>query len=120
MTAALTWFIELAVLVFLEEVVLKDICKYDYLIAGGIAFTVYLIANYIIGVKWVFHSRAHHSKAYELMTFLVINLFGLIIYEVLLWVFTSQFHIYYVISNIMTNPFVYAWNFFSRKYFLYD
>ncbi len=115
LTAALTWFIELTVLV-----VLKELANLHYMFAGAIAFSVYLVINYIIGVKWVFHSREHHSKLYELSTFLVINLFGLIIYEFFLWIFTSKLCIYYVISNILTNPFVYIWNFFSRKYFLYD
>ncbi len=114
LTAAITWFIELVVLVILKEVV-----HFHYLYAGAIAFTVYLIINYIIGIKWVFHSCVHHSRVYELVTFLVINLFGLIVYETFLWIFTSELGIFYVISNIMTNPFVYTWNFFSRKYFLY-
>ena len=114
LTAALTWLIELAVLV-----ALKEFENLHYMVAGAIAFCVYLVINYIIGVKWVFHSRALKSRLHEIIAFLIINLVGMAIYETLLWVFTSQLGIFYVISNIMTNPFVYTWNFFSRKYFLY-
>ena len=91
-----------------------------YLISAGIAFIFGLVLNYFLSVKWVFNSRAIANRVSEFLLFALIGLVGLGFNELFLYLFTSIFGIYYLLSKIITSFIVYFWNFFARKVMLFN
>ncbi len=90
-----------------------------YLISAAIAFILGLIANYILSISWVFNNRTLGSVKLEFGVFALIGVVGLGFNEILIWVFTENFHIYYLISKIIAAILILFWNFFARKFTLF-
>ena len=99
---------------------LTEFINLHYLISAAIAFSLGLLTNYFLSVKWVFSNRAINSRSIEFLLFTVIGLIGLGLNELFLWIFTDLLSIYYLLSKIITALFVYLWNFLARKYFLFN
>ena len=101
-------------------VYLKEVDKVNYLLAATISFTFGLITNYLLSVLWVFHSSKLVSKKHEVLIFGLIGLVGLGITDLILWVLTSGFGVYYVLSKIVATSIVYFWNFGARKKYIFN
>ncbi len=99
---------------------LTDLFKIHYLVSAGISFIFGLLVNYLLSILWVFNSRKIKNVLNEFLFFTLIGLFGLGITEVLLWMLTDLFALYYLYSKIITTVIVYFWNFFARKYLLFN
>ena len=100
--------------------ILTEYLNLFYLISAGIAFILGLITNYALSVNWVFSNRTLDSKGMEFFLFTVIGLIGLGLNELLLWTLTDLLSIYYLFSKIITAIIIYLWNFFARKYLLFN
>jgi putative flippase GtrA len=99
---------------------LTEFLHLHYLISAAAAFILGLLTNYFLSIKWVFSSRTIDSRSVEFMLFAIIGLIGLGLNELFLWIFTDLLSIYYLLSKIITAVFVYLWNFFARKYALFN
>ena len=100
--------------------ILTEYLNLFYLISAGIAFILGLITNYASSVNWVFSNRTLDGKGMEFFLFTVIGLIGLGLNELLLWTLTDLLSIYYLFSKIITAIIIYLWNFFARKYLLFN
>lgn len=73
---------------------LIDFCLYKgcnaagipYLLSGLIGFTVSVVVNYILSMKYVFERREDLSRKKEFTAFVILSIGGLILNEVLLYV----------------------------------
>ena len=99
---------------------LTEYLHIHYLVSAGIAFIIGLIINYFLSVKWVFNSRSINNKWLEFGIFTLIGLVGLSLNELFIWMLTDIFLIYYLLSKIITALIVYSWNFFARKFLLFN
>ncbi|MDR0982163.1 MAG: GtrA family protein [Culturomica sp.] len=100
--------------------VLTDFVHLHYLLSASISFTVGLVVNYLLSTTWVFSKKVVKNKAIEFLLFALIGLAGLGFNNLFIWLFTDYFGIYYLISKIFTTIIVYLWNFFARKYILFN
>lgn len=100
--------------------VLTEYFKVYYLISAGIAFIFGLIINYFMSVRWVFNNRTMNNRLLEFLMFLLIGIVGLGLNELFLWILTDILLIYYLLSKIITAIVVYLWNFFARKFVLFN
>jgi len=91
-----------------------------YLISAGIAFLLGLTTNYLLSISWVFARRTVENRKLEFMLFMLIGIIGLALNELFLWFFTDILLMYYLISKIITTFFIYLWNFFARKFILFN
>jgi putative flippase GtrA len=98
---------------------LTEFVGLHYLISALFGFIVGWIVNYALSVSWVFSKRKVGNRKMEFGVFGLIGIVGLVFTEILLWVFTDIFMIYYIFSKIITAVLVYLWNFFARKYVLF-
>ena len=110
----IAWLIDISSLI-----ALKELLEVNYLIAAAIAFTLGLIVNYTLSVTWVFSRRKYHDKAKEFSIFTIIGLIGLLLNELLMWIFTDLIGMYYVHSKLLTTFIVFLWNFSMRKIILF-
>ena len=96
-----------------------DICGIYYLISGVLSFIISVLVNYIMSTKWVFNQDNIDNKILEFNLFLLISAIGLVFTEILLWLFTDVFGLYYLISKIIAAIIVMFWNFIARRVMFY-
>jgi len=91
-----------------------------YLISAGIGFVFGLIVNYYLSVNWVFNNRVVENRLFEFLVFTLIGIVGLCLNELFLWLFTDKLLFHYILSKAITTFIVYFWNFFARKFLLFN
>jgi len=91
-----------------------------YLLSATLSFIAGLLVNYFISTSWVFNRKTVKNKYLEFFVFAIIGVIGLGFNDLFMWIFTDRFGIYYLLSKIMTTAIVYFWNFFARKYILFN
>ena len=125
-SGGICFLIELAVLMLL-----RDRCGLDTLIATPIAFLISVIVNYLLCVRWVFHGAAEQKNAAK-MGFLITSVAGLLLNELLMYVFRllllgedavvlTVFS--FAVKTVMINKalatlIVMIWNYFTKRLIL--
>ena len=104
--------IDLAVLM-----VLKEFMHVDVLAASAVAFSVSVIANYILSMLFVFKSRGN-SKVKEFLVFVILSIGGLLLNQFIMWIGTEIMTAYYLWVKAFALVFVPIYNFVTRKIFL--
>lgn len=77
------------VLCFVIDFGLYKLCNFigiPYLISGFIGFTVSVIVNYLLSMKFVFERREDMSRKREFIIFVILSVIGLGINELLLFI----------------------------------
>ena len=104
--------IDLAVLMLL-----KEFMHVDVLVASAVAFSVSVIANYILSMLFVFESSGN-SKVKEFLVFVVLSIGGLLLNQFIMWIGTEIMTAYYLWVKAFALVFVPIYNFITRKIFL--
>lgn len=99
-------------------IVCKEIFNLDVLLSAAIAFTISVIANYILSVTWVFDVNKEKSKTRNFIIFIIFSIIGLGLTELIMWFGTDIMHISYLIVKIIATAIVMVFNFITRKLFL--
>lgn len=97
----------------------SDICGIYYLISALLSFIISVLVNYIMSTKWVFNQDNIENKVLEFNLFILISTIGLGFTEILLYLFTDIFGMYYLISKIIAAIIVLFWNFLARRVMFY-
>ena len=108
----LAFLIDYGLLYFLTE-----FCNIYYMISSIISFTVSLIFNYILSIKWVFDVRKKQTYK-EVIVFVLLSVFGLLINQLVMYVGSDLLNIYYMITKLVATFIVMVWNFVTRKSFI--
>lgn len=106
----LCFAIDYGLMIFLTEVF-----GISYLISSGISFSVSVIVNYKLSLKFVFKTDENRNKIIEFIIFVVLSVIGLGINQVLMWICVDKLHIFYMISKIGVTAVVMVYNFITRK-----
>jgi len=109
----LCFFIDYGIMVFLTE-----IFGVDPLLSSGVSFTVSVVVNYILSIKFVFETDEKKNKFGEFIVFVFLSVIGLGINEACMWVTVKLLGIHYMISKIGATAVVMVYNFISRKIFI--
>lgn len=109
------------VIAFLIDYVLLYLCTevlhIHYLISSIIGFSVSVIFNYILSIKWVFDVKQKQT-AKEVLIFIILSVIGLGINQLCMWLGVDILHIYYMIVKIFATAIVMVYNFITRKIFV--
>lgn len=97
--------------------VLTEVFGIYYLISSVVSFTVSLIFNYIASIKWVFDVTKKQT-AKEIIIFIILSVIGLGINQLILYLMTDLWAIYYMFSKLVATAIVMVWNFITRKIFI--
>lgn len=109
----IAFIIDYAVLIFCKEVL-----NLDVLISAAIAFSISVVFNYILSIKWVFDVNQEKSKSKNFILFIVFSIIGLILTEVIMHVGVKVLDFNYLIVKIVATAIVMVFNFITRKIFL--
>lgn len=105
--------------------------KWSYIIAGVIGFTVSVVVNYLLSMKYVFQGRDDISKTREFVVFVLLSVIGLGLNELILYTCIDGIYWHWgwlqsVLSislmnmgaKIVSTGVVMVFNFVTRKIFL--
>ncbi len=109
---AIATVVDFGVLMFL-----KELMHVDVLIASAAAFSVSVIANYILSMLFVFKG-SENGKLKEFIIFVALSIGGLLINQFIMWIGTEMLAVYYIGVKIFACIFVPIYNFVTRKIFL--
>ena len=104
--------IDLAVLMLL-----KEFMHVDVLVASAVAFSVSVIANYILSMLFVFKG-SETGKVKEFIVFVALSIGGLLLNQFIMWLGTEIMTAYYLWAKVFALVFVPIYNFVTRKIFL--
>ena len=104
---------------------------YSELIGSFFGFTVSVIVNYILSMKYVFVRREDIGHKQEFIIFVILSLIGLVINLIVMWFLNHPIYenwgwlnshvsedLVVAVSKIVATFIVMVWNFISRKIFL--
>ncbi|NCB91599.1 MAG: GtrA family protein [Clostridia bacterium] len=113
MVGFLCFFIDYGLMLALTELM-----GINYLISSAISFTVSVVVNYLLSMKFVFDAKERDSRVKEFVVFVFLSLIGLGINQLVMWVCVEKIGIIYQISKIGATAIVMVYNFISRKLIL--
>ncbi len=88
-----------------------------YLISSIISFTVSVIFNYILSIKWIFDVKKKQDVK-DFIIFIILSVIGLGINSLIMYVMVEKFGVYYMLSKIVSTAVVMVYNFITRKIFV--
>ena len=99
-------------------VLLTEMGILSYFVASGVSFTVSVMVNYVLSMRFVFKGKDELSKLQEMAIFLALSLVGLALNQMIMWIAVEFFKMFYALAKILATMIVTTYNFISRKLFL--
>ena len=106
------------VLDFIIYYVLTKLFGVYYITAGFFSFTISLIFNYLMSMKFVFKSKDNLKKHHEFAIFATLSVMGLGLNLLCLFIMVDYMGINDLIAKVLTAGIVMVFNFVTRKIFL--
>ncbi|HET6785393.1 MAG TPA: GtrA family protein [Erysipelotrichaceae bacterium] len=106
------------VLDFIIYYVLTNFFSVYYLVAGFFSFSLSLIFNYLMSMKFVFKSKDDLKKTHEFAIFVVLSVMGLGLNLLSLYILVDVFKMNDLIAKVFVAGIVMIFNFVTRKIFL--
>ena len=95
--------------------IFTDMFGIHYIISNILSFILGLITNYLLSISFVFNTEKVSDRKKEFIVYGAIGLIGLAIDTALMFILTSVFSIYYMISKVIATFITFIWNFIARK-----
>ncbi len=87
----------------------------DYFLSSGVSYAVSIFLNYLLSMRFVFHSKEDISKSEEVAIFFFLSLVGLVLNQIVMWCMVELFHMFYATAKLLATLLVTTYNFVSRK-----
>lgn len=97
---------------------LHDLCSLDLLVSTALAFTVSVVINYLLSIRFVFSVAEEHTKTRNFLLFVLFSVLGLGLTELLMHLGTNVLAFHYGLVKIGSTAIVMVFNFVTRKQFL--
>ena len=108
----LAFFIDYGLMIFCTEVL-----GIYYLWSSLISFTVSVVFNYIMSVKWVFNVDNGKTQTQNLVFFITFSVIGLGLNQLLMWLGVDKIGINYMIVKLFATGVVMVFNYITRKWY---
>lgn len=97
---------------------LTELAGVNYLVSCCISFSVSVIVNYLLSMRFVFAAKANMKKRTQFVIFVILSIIGLGLNQLFMWLFVDLVHIPYQIAKLAVTAIVMLFNFVTRKVFL--
>lgn len=94
---------------------LTELGNINYLPAAGISFSISVVVNYILSMRFIFESKETMNKRKEFGIFIILSVIGLGLNEVLMWLIVEKAGLHYMLTKIVVTAIVMIYNFITRK-----
>ena len=98
---------------------LNKLAGLNYLWSAGISFSLGLVVNYLVAVRWVFADRRVQRRSVELAVYALVGVVGLLLNQLTIWVLTAGVGLDPLVSKLAAGAVVLLWNFGARKLALF-
>ena len=105
--------IDYGLMIFLTETHIMH-----YFASSAVSFTVSVIVNYILSMRFVFTGKEDMTKAQEMVIFVALSMIGLVMNQMIMWFAVEHLGMFYAVAKIFSTMLVTTYNFISRKRFL--
>ena len=99
-------------------IILNEATDMGYFRACAFSYTLSILVNYVLSMRYVFHGREDMSKSKEVSIFLGLSLVGLGLNQMAMWLLVDVLGIFYAMAKILAALMVTSYNFISKKTFL--
>lgn len=96
---------------------LLNLVEVNYIVANIIAYSLATINSYIWNSKWVF--KYNNEKLVSSLKFIIVNLVGLILNTIILFILVDMFNINKIISLVMATGVVMIINYISNRLWVF-
>lgn len=113
--------VDIGTLIILQETLFNDISG-GLLLSTAIAFLVSLTVHYVLAAFWVFKGHQVNTSRKHFLAcilFVITNVIGLGINELLLCIGAMRLGFHYVAVKIFASGVVMVWNFLCQKNFIF-
>ena len=93
---------------------LTDFCGVHYLYSAAISFTVSVIFNYWLCVKYVF-KNARHQTPRQATIFIGSSIVGLGLNQLCMWFFVEIILLHYMLAKLAATVIVTIWNYIMKR-----
>lgn len=95
-----------------------ELLGFHYLISSAISFTVAVVVNYYLSIRYVFNTSKKISSTALFFTFVILSIIGLGINQLIMLICVEFLIIFYTVSKLISTIVVMIFNFITRKYIL--
>ena len=99
-------------------IILNEATDMGYFRACAFSYTLSILVNYVLSMRYVFRGREDMSKSKEVSIFLGLSLVGLGLNQMAMWLLVDVLGIFYAMAKILAALMVTSYNFISKKTFL--
>jgi len=92
--------------------------KFPLAVSATISFVLATLLNYVLSYTVAF-ARGRFSPREEVIRFWLVSLVGLVINDLLIYVFAKVAHLSPMVAKVITLPLVLVWNFLGRRLFVF-
>ena len=103
---------------YLSLIYLMGVLNVGYLLATTISFTISIVFNYFLSMKYVFVRKDGMSRKKEFTIFAVLSAIGLGLNDLYMFIGVSLLNIGTMAMKLISTFFVTWYNYFSRRKFL--
>lgn len=93
-------------------------------LCNGLSFVAGLLVNYFLSTFWIFKSSKINNRFLEFLSFAAIGVVGLLLTLGITWGFEAALKdvtsLYQIIAKVVSTAVSFLWNFFARKYLLFN
>lgn len=115
MVGGLAFAVDYGLLILLSECI-----RINVIFAATVSFIAGLVVNYFISVKWVFGKSDIRDRRIEFLAYALIGVIGLVINDLTIYLLTNFCKVHYAVAKPLTAIMVYGWNFFARRYLIFN
>lgn len=95
--------------------ILTEWIGFYYLFSAGISFSISLIVNHLFCTHYIFKEAGHQTKS-QIFLFFITGVIGLGLNQLCIWIFSSVFGIYYMLSKLAATSIVMIWNYLTKRW----
>lgn len=99
-------------------VLLTEATDLGYFLSSAVSFTISVVVNYILSMRFVFKGKDNLNKLQEMAIFVALSFIGLALNQMIMWIAVEFFRVFYAVAKIFSTMMVTVYNFVSRKLFL--
>ena len=94
-----------------------EILGIEVLISSAISFSVSVVANYLLSMRFVFKSKISNRRR-EFIIFVTLSVIGLALNQLLMYIGVDILKIHYLIFKLLATFIVLIYNYITRKIFI--
>lgn len=95
-------------------IILTEYARISYLIAAGLSFSISVIVNFLLSMRFVFKAKDKSTRE-QFVIFISTSVIGLVLNEIGLWIFVELLSIDYRLAKIVMAAIVMLFNFVTKK-----